>query len=107
MAPHELLLLLRTHLPDDEGTTPFPEPGAEPPLTVGLVRALLEQTGAQGRPSGPVQSTYEDILWDPGTPPPTPPRGPTASLPASDHPGQEAWVPPGQGLGAADVGVHL
>lgn len=107
VAPHELLLLLRTHLPDDEGTTPFPEPGAEPPLTVGLVRALLEQTGAQGRPSGPVQSTYEDILWDPGTPPPTPPRGPTASLPASDHPGQEAWVPPGQGLGAADVGVHL
>uniref|UniRef100_A0ABK0LDH9 HPS6, biogenesis of lysosomal organelles complex 2 subunit 3 n=1 Tax=Rattus norvegicus TaxID=10116 RepID=A0ABK0LDH9_RAT len=110
VAPDELLLLLRTHLPDDAGATPFPEPGAEPgaepPLTVGLVRALLEQTGAQGRSSGPVQSTFEDILWDSGTPPPTPPRGPMTTLQASDHPGQEAWGPSGQGLGAADVGVH-
>ncbi|ERE79029.1 putative Hermansky-Pudlak syndrome 6 protein like protein [Cricetulus griseus] len=108
LAPDELLLLLRTHLPDDVGTSnPFPEPGAEPPLTVGLVRALLEQTGAQGRPSGPVQSKYEDILWDPGTPPPTPPRGPIATVQASDHPGPEAWVPSGQGLCATDMGGHL
>lgn len=98
VAPDELLLLLRTHLPDDVGTSsPFPEPGAEPPLTVGLVRALLEQTGAQERPSGPVQSTYEDILWDPGTPPPTLPREPITTPQASDHPGQEAWAPSGQG----------
>ncbi|EHB18526.1 Hermansky-Pudlak syndrome 6 protein-like protein, partial [Heterocephalus glaber] len=75
LAPDELLLLLRTHLPDEGGPqTPFPEPGAEPPLTVGLLRTLLRQTGAQGRPLGPVLSRYEDILWDPGTPPPTPPR---------------------------------
>lgn len=106
VAPDELLLLLRTHLPDDVETTPFPRPGAEPPLTVALVRALLEQTGAQGRPSGPVQSTYEDILWDSGTPPPTPPRGPATTLQASDHSGQEAWVPSGQGLGEADTEVH-
>lgn len=108
VAPDELLLLLRTHLPDDVGTAnPFPEPGAEPPLTVGLVRALLEQTGAQGRPSGPAQSKYEDILWDSGTPPPTPPREPIATLQASDHPGPEAWVPSGQGLCATDMGGHL
>ncbi|XP_062959231.1 BLOC-2 complex member HPS6 [Cynocephalus volans] len=75
LAPAELLLLLQTYLPDEVGPpTPFPEPGAEPPLTVGLLRTLLEQTGAHGRPSGPVLSLYEDILWDAGTPPPTPPR---------------------------------
>ncbi|XP_011832922.1 PREDICTED: Hermansky-Pudlak syndrome 6 protein, partial [Mandrillus leucophaeus] len=75
LAPAELLLLLRTYLPDEVGPpTPFPEPGAEPPLTVGLLKALLEQTGTQGWPSGPVLSPYEDILWDPSTPPPTPPR---------------------------------
>lgn len=91
LAPDELLLLLRTHLPDEVGApTPFPEPGAEPPLTVGLVRALLEQTGAQGRPSGPTQSPYEDILWDTGTPPPTPPRGPITTLQVSDYSGLEA-----------------
>ncbi|XP_007962130.1 BLOC-2 complex member HPS6 [Chlorocebus sabaeus] len=75
LAPAELLLLLRTYLPDEVGPpAPFPEPGAEPPLTVGLLKALLEQTGTQGWPSGPVLSPYEDILWDPSTPPPTPPR---------------------------------
>ncbi|XP_008684742.2 Hermansky-Pudlak syndrome 6 protein [Ursus maritimus] len=105
LAPTELLLLLRTHLPDElEPPTPFPEPGTEPPLTVGLLRALLEQTGAQGRPSGPVLSLYEDILWDPGTPPPTPPRGPVTTLQASDHPGLEAWPPSGQGLCVTDTG---
>ncbi|KAM4851515.1 BLOC-2 complex member HPS6 [Thomomys bottae] len=81
LTPEELLRLLQTHLPDEVGPpAPFPEPGVEPPLTVGLLRALLEQTGAQGRPSGPVLSPYEDILWDPGTPPPTPPRGPVTTL---------------------------
>ncbi|XP_059981730.1 BLOC-2 complex member HPS6 [Lagenorhynchus albirostris] len=105
LAPTELLLLLRTHLPDElEPPAPFPEPGAEPPLTVGLLRALLEQTGTQGRPSGPVLSQYEDILWDPGTPPPTPPRGPMSALQASDHPGLEAWAPSGQGLCVTDTG---
>ncbi|XP_003922316.2 BLOC-2 complex member HPS6 [Saimiri boliviensis] len=75
LAPAELLLLLRTYLPDEVGPpAPFSEPGAEPPLTVGLLKALLEQTGAQGWPSGPVLSPYEDILWDPSTPPPAPPR---------------------------------
>uniref|UniRef100_A0A8C9AN70 Hermansky-Pudlak syndrome 6 protein homolog n=1 Tax=Prolemur simus TaxID=1328070 RepID=A0A8C9AN70_PROSS len=75
LAPAEILLLLRTYLPDEVGPpTPFPKPGAEAPLTVGLLRTLLEQTGAQGQPSGPVLSLYEDILWDPGTPPPAPPR---------------------------------
>ncbi|XP_036685642.1 Hermansky-Pudlak syndrome 6 protein [Balaenoptera musculus] len=105
LAPAELLLLLRTHLPDElEPPAPFPEPGAEPPLTVGLLRALLEQTGTEGRPSGPVLSQYEDILWDPGTPPPTPPRGPMSALQASDHPGLEAWAPSGQGLCVTDTG---
>lgn len=94
LAPAELLLLLQTHLPDQsEPPTPFPEPGAEPPLTVGLLRALLEQTGAKRQPSGPVLSLYEDILWDPGTPPPTPPRGPMTTLQASDHPGPGTWAP--------------
>lgn len=105
LAPTELLLLLQTHLPEEsKPPTPFPEPGAEPPLTVGLLRALLEQTGAQGQPSGPVLSLYEDILWDPGTPPPTPPRGPLTILQASDHPGLEAWTPSGQGLCVTDTG---
>ncbi|XP_010624807.1 Hermansky-Pudlak syndrome 6 protein, partial [Fukomys damarensis] len=91
LAPEELLLLLRTHLPDEGGPlTPFPEPGAEPPLTVGLLRTLLKQTGARGRLSGPTLSRYEDSLWDPGTPPPTPPRGPVSTLQASDQPGLEA-----------------
>ncbi|XP_032169245.1 Hermansky-Pudlak syndrome 6 protein [Mustela erminea] len=105
LAPAELLLLLRTHLPDDsDSPTPFPEPGTEPPLTVGLLKTLLEQTGAQGRPSGPILSLYEDILWDPGTPPPTPPRGPMTTLQASDHSGLEAWAPSGQGLYVTDTG---
>lgn len=105
LAPAELLLLLRTHLPDDsDPLTPFPEPGTEPPLTVGLLKTLLEQTGAQGRPSGPILSLYEDILWDPGTPPPTPPRGPMTTLQASDHSGLEAWAPSGQGLCVTDTG---
>ncbi|KAM9617608.1 BLOC-2 complex member HPS6 [Trichechus inunguis] len=104
LAPAELLLLLRAYLPDEAGPpTPFPEPGAEPTLTVGLLRALLEQTGAQGRPSGPVLSLYEDILWDPGTPPPTPPRGPMTTLQAADHPGLEAWAPSGQGFCVTDT----
>ncbi|XP_013359583.1 PREDICTED: Hermansky-Pudlak syndrome 6 protein [Chinchilla lanigera] len=94
LAPDELLLLLRTHLPDEGGPpTPFPEPGAEPPLTVGLLRTLLEQTGAQRRPSGPVLSLYEDVLWDLGTPPPTPPRGPVPTLQAVEQPDLEAWAP--------------
>ncbi|XP_054585128.1 BLOC-2 complex member HPS6 isoform X2 [Eptesicus fuscus] len=105
LAPAELLLLLQTHLPDEsEPPTPFPEPGAEPPLTVGLLRALLEQTGAKRQPSGPVLSLYEDILWDPGTPPPTPPRGPMTTLQASDHPGPGAWAPSGQDLCVTDTG---
>ncbi|XP_029772446.1 Hermansky-Pudlak syndrome 6 protein [Suricata suricatta] len=105
LAPAELLLLLQTHLPDElEPPTPFPKPGTEPPLTVGLLRALLEHIGAQGRPLGPVLSLYEDILCDPGTPPPTPPRGPMTTLQASDHPGLEAWVPSGQGLCVTDTG---
>ncbi|XP_036919978.1 Hermansky-Pudlak syndrome 6 protein [Sturnira hondurensis] len=105
LAPAELLLLLRTHLPDElKPPTPFPEPGAEPPLTVGLVRALLEQAGAQGQPTGPVLSLYEDILWDSGTPPPAPPRGPVTTLQASDHAGPEAWAPSGQGLCVTDMG---
>ncbi|KAM6184793.1 BLOC-2 complex member HPS6 [Rhynchocyon petersi] len=88
LAPGELLLLLQTHLPDEVGPpTPFPEPGAEPTLTVGLLRALLEQTGAQGEPTGPALSRYEDILWDSGTPPPTPPRGPLTTLQAPDRSG--------------------
>ncbi|KAM4838647.1 BLOC-2 complex member HPS6 [Urocitellus parryii] len=108
LAPDELLLLLQTHLPDEVGLpTPFPEPGSEPPLTVGLLKALLEQTGAQGRPSGPVLSLYEDILWDPGTPPPTPPRGPMSTLQVSDHPGLEVWATSGQGLCVTDTGNHL
>jgi|UniRef100_A0A250Y5B0 hypothetical protein len=108
VAPDELLLLLQSHLPDEVGPpAPFPEPGAEPPLTVGLLRALLEQTGAQGRPSGPVLSPYEDILWDPGTPPPTPPREPIATLKASDQPDLEAWAPAGQGLCVTNTGNRL
>lgn len=104
LAPVELLLLLRSHLPDElEAPTPFPEPGAEPPLTVGLLRTLLEQTGAQRQPLGPVLSLYEDILHDPGTPPPTPPRGPMTTLQALDHPGSEAWAPSGQGLCVTDT----
>ncbi|XP_049646798.1 BLOC-2 complex member HPS6 [Suncus etruscus] len=76
LPPAELLLLLQTHLPDEGGPAiPFPEPGTETPLTVGLLRVLLEQTGAPGRPSNPTLSLYEDILWDLGSPPPTPPRG--------------------------------
>ncbi|XP_007938216.1 Hermansky-Pudlak syndrome 6 protein [Orycteropus afer afer] len=103
LAPAELLLLLQTHLPDEVGApTPFPEPGAEPTLTVGLLRALLEHTGTQGRPSGPVLSLYEDILWDPGTPPPTPPRGHMTHLQTPDHPGLEAWAPSGQGFRVTD-----
>ena len=103
LAPAELLLLLRTYLPDElEPPAPFSEPGAEPPLTVGLLRALLKQTGTQGRASGPVLSLYEDILWDPDTPPPTPPR--VSALQASDHPGLEAWAPSGQGLYVTDTG---
>ncbi|XP_048194351.1 Hermansky-Pudlak syndrome 6 protein [Perognathus longimembris pacificus] len=91
VTPEDLLLLLQTHLPDEVGPpAPFSEPGVEPPLTVGLLRALLEQTGVHGRPSGPVLSPYEDILWDPGTPPPTPPRGPVTTLQTSDNPGLEA-----------------
>ncbi|XP_008048804.1 Hermansky-Pudlak syndrome 6 protein, partial [Carlito syrichta] len=75
LAPAELLLLLRMYLPDEVGPpSPFPEPGAEPQLTVGLLRALLEQAGVQGQPPGQALSPYEDVLWDPGTPPPTPPR---------------------------------
>ncbi|XP_004681067.1 PREDICTED: Hermansky-Pudlak syndrome 6 protein [Condylura cristata] len=98
LPPAELLLLLRTHLPDELGPpTPFPESGAEPPLTVGLLKALLEQTATQGKPSGPVLSLYEDSLWDLGLPPLTPPRGPVTSLQVSDHPGLEAWAPSGQG----------
>ncbi|XP_030191041.1 Hermansky-Pudlak syndrome 6 protein [Lynx canadensis] len=105
LTPAELLLLIRTHLPDElEPPTPFPKPGTEPPLTVGLLRALLEQTGAQGRPLGPVLSLYEDILCDPGTPPPTPPRGPMTTLQTSDHPVLEAWAPSGQGLCVTDTG---
>lgn len=105
LAPAELLLLLRTHLPDEsEPPTPFSQPGAEPPLTVGLLRVLLEQTGAQGRPSGPVLSLYEDILWDQGTPPPTPPRGPVITFQTSDHPVLEAWAPSGQDLCVTDTG---
>ncbi|XP_037660463.1 Hermansky-Pudlak syndrome 6 protein [Choloepus didactylus] len=105
LAPAELLLLLWTHLQDELGPpAPFPEPGAEPPLTVGLLRALLEQTGAQGQPSGPVLSLYEDILWDPGTPPPTPPRGPTTTLQIPNHPSVEAWTPSGQDLCVTDTG---
>ncbi|XP_036293748.1 Hermansky-Pudlak syndrome 6 protein [Pipistrellus kuhlii] len=105
LAPAELLLLLHTHLPDEsEPPSPFPEPGAEPPLTVGLLRALLEQTGAKRQSSGPVLSLYEDILWDPGTPPPTPPRGPMTTLQASDHPGPGAWAPSGQDLCVTDTG---
>uniref|UniRef100_A0A8C5KAC7 Hermansky-Pudlak syndrome 6 protein homolog n=1 Tax=Jaculus jaculus TaxID=51337 RepID=A0A8C5KAC7_JACJA len=108
LAPDELLLLLRPHLPDEaESLTPFPEPGAEPPLTVGLLRALLEQTGSQEQPSGPVLSPYEDILWDTGTPPPTPPRGPITPLQASDHPGLETRTPSGQGLCETDMGNNL
>ncbi|XP_004580293.2 BLOC-2 complex member HPS6 [Ochotona princeps] len=108
LTPTELLLLLRAHLPDDVGPpTPFPEPGAEPPLTVGLLRTLLEQTGAQGRPSGPVLSLYEDILWDAGTPPPTPPRGPMTIPQASDPTGLETWVPSGQNLCMTDTGNHF
>ncbi|KAM7074013.1 BLOC-2 complex member HPS6 [Molossus nigricans] len=104
LAPAELLLLLQTHLPDDsEPLTPFPEAGVKPPLTVGLLRVLLEQTGAQGRPSGPVLSLYEDMLWDQGTPPPTPPRGSVTALQASDHPGPGAWPPSGQGLCVTDT----
>ncbi|XP_006880247.1 PREDICTED: Hermansky-Pudlak syndrome 6 protein [Elephantulus edwardii] len=88
LTPAELLHLLQTHLPDEPGPpSPFPQPGAEPTLTVGLLRALLEQTGVQGRPSGPVLSLYEDILWDSSTPPPTPPRGPMTTLQAPSHPG--------------------
>ncbi|XP_043453265.1 Hermansky-Pudlak syndrome 6 protein [Prionailurus bengalensis] len=105
LTPAELLLLIRTHLPDElEPPTPFPKPGTEPPLTVGLLRALLEQTGAQGRPLGPVLSLYEDILCDPGTPPPTPPREPMTTLQTSDHPVLEAWAPSGQGLCVTDKG---
>ncbi|XP_066095876.1 BLOC-2 complex member HPS6 [Saccopteryx bilineata] len=105
LAPAELLLLLQTYLPDGvEPPTPFPKPGAEPPLTVGLLRTLLEQTGAQGQHSGPVLSLYEDILWDSGTPPPTPPRGPMATLQASDYPGPEAWAPSEQAFCVTDTG---
>ncbi|XP_062070865.1 BLOC-2 complex member HPS6 [Lepus europaeus] len=105
LTPSELLLLIRAHLPDDVGPpSPFPEPGAEPPLTVGLLRVLLEQTGAQGQPSGPVLSLYEDILWDPGTPPPTPPRGPMTALQASEPSGLDTWLPSGQNLCVADTG---
>ena len=67
-----------------------------------VLRALLKQTGTQGRASGPVLSLYEDILWDPDTPPPTPPR--VSALQASDHPGLEAWAPSGQGLYVTDTG---
>ncbi|KAM5271826.1 BLOC-2 complex member HPS6 [Ctenodactylus gundi] len=108
LAPEELLLLLKTHLPDEVGPpTPFPEPGAEPPLTVGLLRTLLEQTGVQRRPSGPVLSLYEDSLWDSGTPPPTPPRGPLTALQGSEHPGLEAWAPTGQSFCIPDIRNHL
>lgn len=97
LAPAELLLLLQTYLPDEsQPPTPFSEPGADPPLTVGLLRALLEQTVAKRQPSGPVLSLYEDILWDPSTPPPTPPRGPVTTFQAADHPGPEARAPSGQ-----------
>ncbi|XP_012789901.2 BLOC-2 complex member HPS6 [Sorex araneus] len=105
LAPAELLLLLQTHLPDEmRPPTPFPEPGTDTPLTVGLLRALLEQTGAPGRPSNSVLSLYEDILWDLGPPPPTPPRGgPMTALQAPEHPSLEAWTPSGQNLCATDT----
>uniref|UniRef100_H0V6Z5 HPS6 biosis of lysosomal organelles complex 2 subunit 3 n=1 Tax=Cavia porcellus TaxID=10141 RepID=H0V6Z5_CAVPO len=108
LTPDELLLLLRAHLPDEGAPpTPFPEPGAEPPLTLGLLRTLLEQTAAEGRPSGPVLSLYEDILWDLRTPPPTPPRGPVTTLQAAEQPALEAWAPLGQGPCVTDTGSHL
>ncbi|XP_007533900.1 BLOC-2 complex member HPS6 [Erinaceus europaeus] len=104
LAPAELLLLLRTYLPDELGPpTPFPEPGAELPLTIGLLRDLLEQTGTQGQPSGPVLSLYEDILCDLGPPPPTPPREPVTAHQTSDHPDPEAWAQSGQDLCMTDT----
>ncbi|XP_001379121.2 BLOC-2 complex member HPS6 [Monodelphis domestica] len=65
----DLLLLLQKHLPDEEGPpAPFPKVGGEPPLTVGLLRGLLEQD----RPKEQAPNPYEDILWDSGTCPPNP-----------------------------------
>ncbi|XP_075390480.1 BLOC-2 complex member HPS6 [Tenrec ecaudatus] len=105
LAPTELLLLLQKHLPDEEEPpAPFSAPGAEPTLTVGLLRALLEQTGAQGQPSGPpVVNLFEDILWDPGTPPPTPPRGSVTALQAPEPPAMETWAPSVQDFCVTDT----
>ncbi|KAM9068749.1 Hermansky-Pudlak syndrome 6 protein [Sarcophilus harrisii] len=69
LTPTDLLLLLKKHLPDEEGPpAPFPKMGADPPLTVGLLRDLLEQARSEAQ----VPSPYEDILWDSGSCPPHP-----------------------------------
>ncbi|XP_068954897.1 BLOC-2 complex member HPS6 [Petaurus breviceps papuanus] len=69
LTPTDLLLLLKRHLPDEEGPpAPFPKVGADPPLTVGLLRGLLEQARSKAQTPSP----YEDILWDSGACPPHP-----------------------------------
>ncbi|XP_027707544.1 Hermansky-Pudlak syndrome 6 protein [Vombatus ursinus] len=77
LTPTDLLLLLKRHLPDEEGPpTPFPKVGADPPLTVGLLRGLLEQARSEARAPSP----YEDILWDSGACPPHPKGRPYPSV---------------------------
>ncbi|XP_043836386.1 Hermansky-Pudlak syndrome 6 protein [Dromiciops gliroides] len=69
LTPTDLLLLLKRYLPDEEGPpAPFPKVGADPPLTVGLLRGLLEQAKCEAQTPSP----YEDILWDSSPFPPHP-----------------------------------
>ncbi|XP_038614215.1 Hermansky-Pudlak syndrome 6 protein [Tachyglossus aculeatus] len=97
----DILLLLQGHLPPQEAPpAPFPSPGTSP-LTLGLLKPLLERAAGPGPPEQP-EGLYSDVLGDPTEPPPTPPRGPVPGAPG--RPDLPPGTPAGPSLHPADTG---
>ncbi|XP_028936739.1 Hermansky-Pudlak syndrome 6 protein [Ornithorhynchus anatinus] len=99
----DVLLLLQPHLlPREAPPAPFPGPGTSP-LTLGLLKPLLERAAGPGPPGQP-EGLYSDLPGGPAEPPPAPPRASAPLAPDPDRPGLRPGTPAGPSLPPDDTG---